>query len=421
MVGGANLSTKFKYDESSGNLVSITDPRNNTVIYEYDSNGNRTLERDAIGNTVTRTFSSDNQKLTETRYRIADPDGAGAQSAGDPLTTRYAYDTNSRLRFVVSPEGCVTENRYGTADISYGLLTHTLQYVGQIYDLTGLSPTAQLTEAQLTAWVVAVQDKTQIQLTEYSYDLRGNVRQQTSYGSVSAAGNGILDNQAGVTEYIYDAQSHLGQRIAVRGTARNQRALITSFTYDGIGRTLTATDANGAQTTVYDDANGRISVNAASGLTERRTYDNRGRLVSVSRMSDATTRQTRYVYNNADQLRMAEDAQGGRRYRFYDAAGRLAYSVEATGAVTGFEYNATGQIVRRTRYQTRADTSNWYDGATLKVTKESLTVGGASSDGRSIQRTIGQRASITTRPAGSRPQLMLSVRSRPPATTGFRA
>jgi YD repeat-containing protein len=68
MVGGANLSTKFKYE--SGNLVNITDPRNNMVVYEYDSNGNRTLERDAIGNTVTRTFSAANQKLTETRYRI---------------------------------------------------------------------------------------------------------------------------------------------------------------------------------------------------------------------------------------------------------------------------------------------------------------------------------------------------------------
>jgi YD repeat-containing protein len=378
MVGGANLSTKFKYE--SGNLVSITDPRNNTVIYEYDSNGNRALERDAKGNTVTRTFSAINQMLTETRYRVADPDGAGAQSASDPLTTRYVYDTNSRLRFVVSAEGRVTENRYGTANVGYGLLTRTLQYVGELYDVSGLGPTAQLTEAQLTAWAAGLQDKSRIQLTEYSYDLRGNMSQRTSYGSVSAAGNGILDDQARLTQYIYDAQSHLGQQIAMRGTARDQRAPITSFTYDGIGRALTATGVNGGQTTVYDDANGRISVSAASRLTETRTFDNRGRLVCVSQIGDAMTRQTRYVYNNADQLRMAEDAQGSRRYRFYDAAGRLEYSVDATGAVTGFEYNSTGQLVRQTRYLNRADTSNWYDRATLKVTKESLTVGGASSD-----------------------------------------
>ena len=95
---------------------------------------------------------------------------------------------------------------------------------------------------------------------------------------------------------------------------------------------------------------------AASGLTETRSYDSRGRLVSVSQTGDATTRETRYVYNNADQLRMVEDAQGGRRYRFYDAAGRLEYTVDATGAVTRFEYNATGQLVRQTQYLNRADT-----------------------------------------------------------------
>jgi YD repeat-containing protein len=378
-VGGAALSTKFTYD-ASGNLVSITDARNNTVTYGYDGNGNRTLERDASGATVTRTFSTLNQMLTETRYGAADPDGAGAQSASDPLTTRYVYDANSRLRFVVSAEGRVTENRYGTASVGYGLLTHTLQYIGQVYDLTGLSPAAPLTEAQLTAWVAGLQDKTQAQLTEYSYDLRGDMSQQTSYAAVSATGAGVLDGQASVMEYIYDAHSQLRRRIVVRGSARDQRAVMTSFAYDGMGRVLTSTDANGAQTTVYDDANRNITVTAASGLTETRSYDSRRRLVSMRQTGDGTTRQTRYVYNNADQLRMVEDAQGGRRYRFYDAAGRLEFTVDATGAVTRSEYNATGQLVRQTQYLNRADTSSWYDSATQTVTKLSLTVGGASSD-----------------------------------------
>jgi YD repeat-containing protein len=378
-VGGAVQSTKFRYD-ASGNLLSITDARTNTVTYGYDSNGNRTLERDALGNTVTRTFSALNRMLTETRYRTADPDGAGAQNASDPLTTRYVYDANSRLRFVVSAEGRVTESRYGTASVGYGLLTHILLYIGQVYDLTGLSPAAPLTEAQLTAWVAGLQDKTQVQLTEYSYDLRGNMSQQTSYAAVSATGTGVLDGQASVTEYIYDAHSQLRQRIVVRGSARDRRTVMTSFAYDGMGRVLTSTDANSTQTTVYDDANRDITVTAASGLTEKRSYDSRGRLVSVRQTGDGATRETRYVHNNADQLRMVEDAQGGRRYRFYDAAGRLEYAADATGVVTRSEYNATGQLVRQTQFLNGADTSNWYDSATQTVTKLSLAVGGASSD-----------------------------------------
>jgi YD repeat-containing protein len=161
------------------------------------------------------------------------------------------HDANARPRFVISAEGRVTENRYRTASVGYGLLTHTLQYTGQVYDLTGLSPGAPLTEAQLTGWVAGLQDKTQVQLTEYSYDLRGNMSQQTNYATVSATGTGVLDGQASVTEYFYDAHGRLRRQIVVRGSARDQRTVVTSFAYDGMGRVLTSTDANGNQTTVY--------------------------------------------------------------------------------------------------------------------------------------------------------------------------
>lgn len=375
-VGGTALSTKFAYD--SGNVVGITDARNNTVTYRYDGNGNRTVERDAVGNTVTRTFSPLNQMLTETRYRIPDLNGTGTQD--DPLTTRYVYDTNSRLRFVVSPEGRVTENRYGTASVGYGLLTQTLVYTGGVYDLAGFSPVASLTEAQLIAWVAGLADKSQVQLIDYGYDLRGNVSQQTRYAEVSAVGTGVVDDQASVTEYLYDSHSQLSGRVVVRGTARDQRSVVTSFAYDGMGRVVTSADAQGAATTVYDDAHGRLTVTADSGVTETRSYDQRARLVSVVQTGDAPTRQTRYVYNNADQVRMVEDALGSRRYRFYDAAGRLEYSVDATGAVTGFEYTGTGQLARQTQYVNRADTTSWYDSTTQTVTKLSLSVGGPGSD-----------------------------------------
>src|SRR5207253_7762610 len=85
---------------------------------------------------------------------------------------------------------------------------------------------------------------------------------------------------------IYDAHSRLRQRIAVRGSARDQRNVITSFAYDGMGRVLTSTGANGTQTTFYDDAKRRITVTGSSGLTEMRSYDRRGRLLSVSQTGD---------------------------------------------------------------------------------------------------------------------------------------
>jgi YD repeat-containing protein len=378
-VGNSSLSTKFQYD-TAGNLEGTTDPQNNAVIYRYDAAGNPEFVRDAAGNMTTRTFNSLNQVVTETSYRIADPDGDGPQDAADPVTTRYVYDAASRLRFLVSAEGRVTENRYGSETNGFGLLTQTLLYVGQLYDVTGLGSAQQLTETELMDWVADLPDMTQVQLTEYSYDLRGNISQQTSYATVSAAGAGVLDEQASVNEYVYDAHSGLKKRIAVKGSART---VVSSFTYDGIMRVLTSSGPNGSQTTVYDDSHSRVTMTTASGLMETREHDSRGRLVSVSQedgSSSSTIRRTRYVYDNADRLRMVEDAQGGRRYSFYDAAGRLEFNVDAIGAVTRFEHNAAGLLLRQTRYLSRADAANWYDSATDTVTKASLTVGAVGSD-----------------------------------------
>jgi YD repeat-containing protein len=378
-VSGTTLSTKFEYDEG-GNLIGILDPRNNAVTYGYDNVGNRALDRDAIGNTTTRTFDPLNQLLTESRYQIADPDGVGPLGAGDPVTTRYVYDAHSRLRFEVSGEGRVTENRYGSPNAGYGLLTQTLLYLGQLFDIAGLGPTDQLPETKLTEWVLGLPDKTQVQLTEYSYDLRGNISQQTSYATVSIETGGVMDHQATVAEYVYDAYSNLRQRIFVRGINRDQRTLVTSLEYDGVTRVLKSSSANGTQTTVYDDANGRVTVTTASSLAETREYDSRCRLVRVSQTGDGTTRQTRYVYDNADRLRMVEDANGGRRYQFFDAVGRLQFKVDAIGAVTRFEHNDAGHLVRQTQYLNRATTDSWYDSSTQTVKKRELTVGGVGSD-----------------------------------------
>jgi YD repeat-containing protein len=263
-VGPSGLSTAFRYDPA-GNLVGVTDPQGNVVTYGYDGSGNRAFERDAAGNTTTRTYGPLNRVLTEARYRIADPDGPGPQDPDEPVTARYAYDAAGRTRFMVSAEGSVTENRYAAATEGYGLLRQTLLYIGQRYDVSGLSPTQQLTEAQLEAWVSGLPDRAQVQLTDYSYDLRGNVSQRISYATADAAGSGIRDDQASIAESFYDAQSRLQQQAILRGTARDQRDTVSSSTYDGITRVLETNGANGPETTVHDDANRRITLTRASG------------------------------------------------------------------------------------------------------------------------------------------------------------
>ncbi len=381
--GAVRLTTQFVYDaagNAEGNVRRIIDAQGNAVDYEYDGLGNRKLERDSLGNTLLRTFDGKNQVVTETRHGVRDPDGTGPLLPESPVTDRFVYDGQSRLRFAVSAEGVVTENRYGTVAPAVGLLTHSLVYAGGRYSVGGMTPPQVLSESQLITWVGG-QDKTKVELTEFTYDLRGNVSKQIDYATTNSAG-GVLDAGAVVREFVYDGHGDLIKTLVVRGSARDLRTELATATYDGLGRLKQMIDSSGSTTTNYDDASRKIRVNTQAGLMATRSFDDRGRLVGVTQQAgaDGASRASLLVYDGAGRLRMAEDPQGGRRFLFYDAADRVRFQVDAAGSVTGLAYNANGKVTTQTQFRNVANTSSWYNTTDKTVTKHALTLGGAGSD-----------------------------------------
>ncbi len=82
--------------------------------YGYDSAGNLIRQEDALGNVLTRTYGAGNELLSET---LSGPNTAAA-------TTRYVYDSERHLRFVVSAEGRVSEYRYNAAGQAIATLSY---------------------------------------------------------------------------------------------------------------------------------------------------------------------------------------------------------------------------------------------------------------------------------------------------------
>jgi YD repeat-containing protein len=181
-------------------VTQVVDGEGRAVDYGYDASGNQILQRDAAGNSVTRTFDLGNQLLTETAYLVPDPDGAGAGQPATPLTSRFVYDAGGKnlLRFVLSPEGRVTQYTYD----GYGQRTAAIQYGAAVYDTSALGTTVP-TEAQMTTWVTA-QDKTRSMRTDYFYDARGALQKTHAYTSVDSAGLGVADANRSITQYVYD-------------------------------------------------------------------------------------------------------------------------------------------------------------------------------------------------------------------------
>jgi YD repeat-containing protein len=342
-VNGISQTTSFSYN-ANGDVIQIVDGEGRAVDMQYDANGNQTLQRDAAGNTVTRTYDIHNQLLTETIYLSPDPDGVGAGQPAQPLTTRYVYEGTSRnlLRFVVSPEGRVTEYRYD----SYGQRTSSVQYAGGTFDVSALSVIATPTEIQMVAWAGA-QDRTLSSRSDITYDARGQVQQISVFSKVDAAGNGIADGSQSVTHYVYDRAGQLLSTVsATDGT--------TQYTYDGLGRPLSAQDAlNNVTITSYDDAGNKTTVTRANGLVTTSAYDHNGRLVSVQQGSASTPllAKTTYVYN-ADENRPYQtiDATGVATWVVYDDLGRISAEVSASGRVTEYIYNQNNQLTETIVY-----------------------------------------------------------------------
>ncbi|AXQ28041.1 LysM peptidoglycan-binding domain-containing protein [Solimonas sp. K1W22B-7] len=201
LVSGASArsTTQYLYD-ADGNVSQVItlyeNGSNRSTNYTY-SGGNLIKIVDQGGNTVERSYDSANQQLTETVYLTPDPDGAGALLASNPVTTRYAYDSEQHLRFEISSEGRVTEYRYNTN----GTRAQVRRYSSSSYTATAFA------ETDLAAWVTALADKTKQELTAYYYDFRGSLASVNRYPTVDAAGNGA-GNQA-TTYFVYGRSGEL--------------------------------------------------------------------------------------------------------------------------------------------------------------------------------------------------------------------
>jgi YD repeat-containing protein len=353
-VNNVHFATQFAYD-SDGNVTSIAvDPNglNRVTTFAYDANGNVTLTRDAAGNTVTRTYSSTNQLLTETAYITPDPDGAGSGLPTDALTARYVYDSEDHLRFTISAEGRVTERRY----FPNGRLRTAIEYTDAQYDLTGLAPTAAPSEAQLSTWAAA-RNLATLQRADYTYDFRGNLATETRFALTNNDGTGNNDG-ASTTTYVYDHRGLLLSTVRPRAGAAG--LMSTQYLYDGLGRVVLETRrlASGVDSVtqhVYTDATRIDITNTPPQSMDARIYDHAGRLIVSARFgnSEPPASAITYIYDVDGRLRATGDALGIFTHMLYDEAGRKVASVDGDGTLTQYVYDGAGQLVKAIEYSDR--------------------------------------------------------------------
>ena len=355
----ANQIERQVYD-ASGALVYTIDEIGGVTQNLYDGAGRLT---DQVRFLNTQTIAAATDEVLPAAITVV-------SNAAD-RRTRYFYNGDGQLIATLDGVGYLKENVYDAA----GRLTTTIGYYAAVdsdkrdhSSITTMRPGAAGSTAQLDA----ARDIT----IRYFYDAQGREV-------------GVLDGERYLTESVYDVAGKVSQSIrydrvltytagtstfaTLKTAATGAATQATSFTYDGLGQVLTATNFEGSQTLYsYDVAGNVIKTTRANGVsaearTTARRYDVMGRVtqelsgegsVALAALGASPT-QTQiddvwskygiaYTYDNASRRTSMtvrpNDASTLTTYYYYDNDGRLRFELDPRGRVRENRYNALGQL-----------------------------------------------------------------------------
>jgi RHS repeat-associated protein len=275
---------KYDYD-SKRNLIKKTEPDGSAATYAYDGSSNLTATTDPMGKTTTYTYNALNLVTG-----ITDPKGN---------TTRYGYNANGDLTSITDAANAVTQYQYDTR----GNITSITNPVGKTTTMTY--------DAKNN--LISVTDPKNGAVT-MAYDNAGNMLTQTD----------ALNN---TTAFQYNSLNQLTRITDPKG-------YVTAYTYDYKGNRLTATDA---------DSN-----------TTRYIYNYRDQL---TRITDALNNITNLAYSGAgcascgtgvEKLIAVTDARNHTTAYEYDTTGKLVRETDPLGKITTYTYDGTGNLLTRT-------------------------------------------------------------------------
>jgi RHS repeat-associated protein len=313
------FAVTYEHDHVNRREV-VTDRRGATIVYQYDAAG-RVLSRvDELGNPRTYAYDADTGRLLEetdaagqrTQYAYDEASGLQSQVAlPDGQVIRYAYDNYGQITLMTNDRGDTNELLYDALGRLSGARNASGQSIHFEYDADG----------NRAASVTADGDR-----TTYAYDPMGNI-------TALAGPNGFE------RAYAYDA---MGNITAATNAAGERYELV----YDAAARIVGLIDASGAEYAFERDGLGRMTaVTGATGHTTRYRYDPRGLIAATT---DANGHATSYRHDPEGDLVATTDALGGVTAYTRDAAGRITVRTDPLGHSAQLAYDALGRLTART-------------------------------------------------------------------------
>jgi RHS repeat-associated protein len=355
-----NKTTSYAYDLMS-NLTGVTDALNRTTNYEFDdfnrlkkikypeaTAGAGRLEEnfgyDLVGNLITKTDQSG--RVTTFCY----DNSHRLTSTIDPAqkTTAYEYNARSqmtavvdtisqRYEFVYDPLGRVTQNKKGTATMSFvydaaGNRSQRTDYNGAItnYSFDALNHLTTISYPDTTS-------------ASYGYDVLSRLTTATNpTGTVTIAYDNrsrmssVTDVFGQVVSYQYDANSNRTQ-LSLNGATN------ATYQYDVINRLTQITDNVALNVGfAYDATNKLTSRTLPNGVVSTYQYDGLDRLTRLTHAKAPNTLlDLQYQFNTVNNITQMIDLAGTHNYS-YDTLDRLTAATHPNQPNESYTYDDVG-------------------------------------------------------------------------------
>ena len=281
--------------------------------------------------------------------------GAGHITAiSGSATVHYGYSPAGDLTSVAYPNGTAQAFTYDgnhrlITSSAGGKVVRTLHYDsdGRVDAITdGGGSTVQIT-ASLGSRQQIVADPNGTATTVTSYDQAGNpVQTAITSGGQSLVTSATYDGD-GRQLSATDALGHTSHTTYDRSgdvlSATDALGNTTSYSYDALGDPLTMTAPDGQVTRRTYDASGNLLTDVQpDGTRTAYTYSGEGQLMSAT---DALGRMSTYTYNSQGELASVTDPLGHTTRLSADPAnGRLASVTDPAGDTLRFTYDAVGNL-----------------------------------------------------------------------------
>ena len=366
-VSASGMATAFAYEETFGNLKTVTDAKSHAVTYGYDAKGRGTsvtfpdgsaskLEYNSRGDVV----KSTNRRGQTVTYAYDSKGRVTKKTWSNGRTFTYAYDAHGNVTTATDSETGTVTMQYDSADrltkITYPAgrgFTFVYDSCGRLAVRTSLDGAVERFAYDASGRLASVSDGNGATYLQNTYDATtGRLTRQVN-------GNGTS------VSYLYDK---LGRVVSIEhADAEGKIVESLQYCYDADGRCIRASSLLGEERYEYDKDGQLTSVRYPDSPSEAFAYD----AVGNRTIANGAT----YTVNNLNQYTaISGGSQSSATAITYDKDGNMTSLTDANGT-TSYSYDTLNRLVAVSNPSAGINWSCRYDvfGNRVSVTDNGVT------------------------------------------------